>query len=107
MEMTGRATRTARLLVRLTEEEHVRLRLVSQQRGHPMGRILRDAFASESAPDYRLPVLATLSAVEEIRLFLEHFFPKGEETIREVRGPALEAALRRLDELSAEIGARR
>lgn len=105
--MTGNGSRTTRLLVRLTEAERARLHRVSQDRGHPMGRVLRDAFASASAPDDRLPVLATLAAVEEIRLFLEHFFPNGAERIREMRGPALEAALRRLDELAVELGARR
>ena len=99
-------TRSRRLLVRLSEAEHLRLRERAMLTGHPMGRILRDAFLTESQADGRLPSIATLVAIEQVLLFLGHFFPDGDESISQRRGPALGAALARLDELSAELGAR-
>lgn len=100
-------TRTRRLLVRLTEDEYRQLRYASTRRGHPMGRILRDAFAAQSGPDDRGPILATLVAVEEVRLlFLQLFQHRAKEVGEGVRADALDAALIRLDELRSELGSR-
>ena len=98
--------RSRRLLVRLTEEEHERLCERARLTGHPMGRILRDAFLTESQADGRLPSIAALVAIEQVLLFLADFFPSGDAAVAERRGPALEAALARLDELAIELGVR-